>query len=80
MFAASYNYYLNFFFIYNPDDINDLKQKIIFMLNADLKEMSHASKEIAHKLLSLVAFRNILNDFINFLKCNERENKIKIIF
>ena len=50
------------------------------MLNADLKEMSHASKEIAHKLLSPMAFRNILNDFINFLKCNERENKIKIFF
>ncbi len=66
--------------LYNPDDINDLKQKIIFMLNADLKEMSHASKEIAHKLLSPMAFRNILNDFINFLKCNERENKIKIFF
>jgi len=66
--------------LYNPDDINDLKQKIIFMLNADLKEMSHSSKEIAHKLLSPMAFRNILNDFINFLKCNKRENKIKIIF
>ncbi len=61
--------------LYNPDNINDLKQKIIFMLNADLKEMSHASKEIAHKLLSPMAFRNILNDFIDFLKCKEKRIK-----
>jgi glycosyltransferase involved in cell wall biosynthesis len=64
--------------LYNPDDLDDLKQKIIFMLNTDLKEMSCASKEIAHKLLSPMAFRNILNDFINFLKC--KENKIKVAF
>ena len=54
---------------YNPDDINNLKQKLIFMLNADLKRMSEKSKEIAYELLSSQAFRNILNDFINFLKC-----------
>jgi glycosyltransferase involved in cell wall biosynthesis len=55
--------------LYNPNDINDLKQKIIFMLNADLKEMSLQSKRIVRELLSPMAFRNILNDFINFLKC-----------
>jgi glycosyltransferase involved in cell wall biosynthesis len=52
---------------YNPDDINDLKQKLIFMLNADLKRMGEKSKEIVYELLSPQAFRNILNDFINFL-------------
>jgi len=55
--------------LYNPNNINDLKQKIIFMLNVDLKEMSLQSKRIARELLSPMAFRNILNDFINFLKC-----------
>jgi glycosyltransferase involved in cell wall biosynthesis len=51
---------------YNPDDINDLKQKLIFMLNADLKRMGEKSKEIAYELSSQ-AFSNVLNDFINFL-------------
>ena len=58
--------------LYNPNNINDLKQKIIFMLNVDLKEMSLQSKRIARELLSPMAFRNILNDFISFLKCNEK--------
>jgi len=52
---------------YNPDDINDLKQKLMFMLSADLENMGRKSKEIAHELLSPQAFRNVLNDFINFL-------------
>jgi glycosyltransferase involved in cell wall biosynthesis len=54
---------------YNPDDINDLKQKLIFMLNADLKRMGEKSKEIAYELLSPSALRSYLNDFIIFLRC-----------
>jgi glycosyltransferase involved in cell wall biosynthesis len=54
--------------LYDPDDINSLKEKLTFILNTDLKEMSQKSKEIAQKLLSPMAFRNVLNDFINFLK------------
>ena len=54
--------------LYNPDDENDLKRKLMFMLNADLKKMSLKSKEIVYELLSPSAFRRVLNDFINFLK------------
>jgi len=54
--------------LYNPNDINDLKEKLMLMLSADLKEMSYRSKKIAHELLSPSAFRKVLNDFIDFLK------------
>jgi len=59
--------------LYDPDDINDLKQKLMFMLQQDLKRMAKNSKEIAYELLSPMVFRNVLNDFINFLKCMGEE-------